>query len=244
MRAMSFIGRRGFIGAMAMALAMTGFLAFAQSAQAAGATGKTAATKESKTDAAKKASDSSSNGFDLNSSLGERVMGNPDAPVTMIEYASLNCPHCAHFHDDILPKIKKAYIDTGKVKLVFRDFPLNGVALKAAMIARCAPADKYFDLVAVIFANQDRWATADDPVKALSQLGELAGMSSDTIHACLSSNTLENALLKRMKDAQDKWKVEATPTFIFNYGEEQFSGAMPFDYFKQKIDSLLSKAKK
>lgn len=98
----------------------------------------------------------------------DKVLGDRDAPVTMIEYSSLTCPHCAHFHTDVLPRIKKEYIDTGKVKLVLRDFPLNQPALIAAQIAHCVPEDRYFGFVSVLFETQAAWAISEDPAAALS----------------------------------------------------------------------------
>jgi protein-disulfide isomerase len=157
--------------------------------------------------------------IDVRAALMDRVLGNEDAPVTIIEYASMTCPHCAHFHNELLAQVKRDVLDTGKAKLVMRDFPIDTVALRAAMMARCAPADKYFDLVEVIFKNQERWARSDDPLKALTQLGTLAGMSDDYIKACINNPELEAALLKRVKDAQTNFSVNATPTFVFNTQE-------------------------
>ena len=109
--------------------------------------------------------------------MGELVLGNPNAPVTVIEYASLSCHHCAEFHAGTLPKLKERYIDTGKVKLVFRDFPLEQNALRAAMIARCAGPERRERFIDVFFKQQDGWSHAKDPTAALSQLAKLGGMS-------------------------------------------------------------------
>lgn len=175
--------------------------------------------------------------------LADRVLGDENAPVTIIEYASMTCGHCGHFHNEVLPKIKEAYVETGKVKIIFRDFPLNAPAVKAAMMARCAPEDKYFQLVEVIFANQARWTTAENPVQSVAQLGKLAGMSEADIQACMGNQALEDGLLKNMQIGQSKWQVQSTPSFIFNNGEMRISGAMPFEEFQKTIDTLLSKAK-
>src|SRR5262245_61512941 len=98
---------------------------------------------------------------------GDHVLGDAKAPITLIEYASFTCPHCAHFHTQILPEIKKKWIDTGKVKLIYRDFPLDQVAAKAAQIAECAPSDRYFGVVDLIFRGQSQWAAAGDPIAEL-----------------------------------------------------------------------------
>src|SRR5262249_57342023 len=97
----------------------------------------------------------------------DRILGKPDAPITIVEYASLTCPHCAAFERDTLPKLKTQYIDTGKVKLIYRDFPLDSRATLAAMIARCAPRDRYFGFVDAFFRSQDQWARSEDPVRSL-----------------------------------------------------------------------------
>ena len=112
-------------------------------------------------------------------SKDDRILGSPTAPITIVEYASLTCPHCAHFTDEVLPEIKKKWIDTGKVKLVLRDFPLDDEAVHASMIARCAPHDRFYAFIDTFFADQANWAAAPDYQAALSRLAELGGMSKD-----------------------------------------------------------------
>lgn len=174
-----------------------------------------------------------------NTLLDERSLGDPNAPITIIEYASMTCNHCANFHNDTLPLLKRDYIDTGKARLVFRDFPLNMPALKAAMLARCAPQDLYFQLVEVIFANQERWAFSEDPVGTVSQLARLAGLSADEIDACLQNQELENALLQSIQTAQNEWQINSTPSFIINDGAARFAGNMAYDELKKILDDLL-----
>src|SRR6218665_1500337 len=106
----------------------------------------------------------------------DRVIGPEDAPITIIEYASLTCPHCRKFHTEVLPTVKRELVNSGKVRIIYRDYPIDNYALKAAMMARCAQNDKYFDLVEVLFQNQDKWMKSDNPLKALAQYGNLAGM--------------------------------------------------------------------
>ncbi|MDP2206567.1 MAG: thioredoxin domain-containing protein [Alphaproteobacteria bacterium] len=146
----------------------------------------------------------------------DRVLGRDDAPITIIEYASLTCPHCAKFHNNSLATIKRDLIDTGKVRLIFRDYPIDNYALRAAMMARCAPNEKYFDLLEVLFKNQDKWTKSDNPLRALAQYGNLAGMDDDFITACMTNAELESALLKRQRDAQTLYRIRSTPTFVFN----------------------------
>ena len=171
--------------------------------------------------------------------MADRVMGDANAPVTILDYSSMTCPHCAHFHTDILPKIKEAYIDTGKVKLIFRDFPFDQAALTASMLAHCAPAERYYPLTDVLFKSQATWSRASDPAKALGQYGKLAGMSQETIDACLANKELADAILNSRLTGQNQYKVEATPTFILNVGKARIEGAQSFEEFSKAIDKLL-----
>lgn len=152
---------------------------------------------------------------DVSKAMADRVLGNPDAPVTITEYASLTCHHCAAFHKNVLPAVKAELIDTGKARLVFRDFPLDGYALKASMMARCAPEDKYFALISVIFNNQERWTKAKDMEAALAQLGVLSGMNPDYIKDCLANEELGKTIMTNLQTAQKAENIHETPSFRF-----------------------------
>ncbi|MDX1922650.1 MAG: DsbA family protein [Alphaproteobacteria bacterium] len=167
--------------------------------------------------------------------LTEHVMGNASAPVTIIEYASLNCSHCAHFHKDILPEVVKKYISTGKVKLIYRDFPLNAMALKAAQLSQCMPEDRYFPFVKTLFENQDAWNSAADPEATLTQYAKLAGLPGERITKCLADKNLQDALVKRRMQAENQFKINATPSFVINYGAETISGIGTFEDFDKAI---------
>ncbi|PWC34007.1 disulfide bond formation protein DsbA [Azospirillum sp. TSO35-2] len=171
--------------------------------------------------------------------MADRVLGDPKAPVTILDYSSMTCPHCAHFHADVLPKIKETYIDTGKVKLIFRDFPFDQAALQASMLAHCAPTERYYPLTDVLFKSQSTWSRSSDPNKALAQYGKLAGMTQDTIDACFASKELADAILNSRLTGQNQYKIEATPTFILNDGKERVEGAQSFEEFAKVIDKLL-----
>lgn len=146
----------------------------------------------------------------------ERVLGNTDAPVTIIEYSSLTCPHCADFHRNLLPEVKKEFIDTGKAKLIFRDFPLDPLATAAAMVARCAPENSYFRLLETLFANQDAWARSNKPLEAISGYARLAGVSGDALTACLQSEDMLSAINGVKAEGTQKYGVRGTPTLIVN----------------------------
>jgi protein-disulfide isomerase len=169
--------------------------------------------------------------------LGEPAIGDPNAPVTIIEYSSLTCPHCAAFHANTLPELKKRYIDTGKVRLVLRDFPLDQMALKAAVIAHCAGPQRQPQFVEVFFAQQASWARAADPEKALRQLAQLGGLGADQIDACLADKALEEAVLQARLEGQEKFKIESTPSFIID--GKTYAGDQSADKFAELIDPLL-----
>ncbi len=168
---------------------------------------------------------------------GDIVIGKAEAPVTVVEYASLTCPHCATFQINTLPEFKKEYVDTGKVKVVFRDFPLDGVALRAAQIARCGGPDRAAGYVDVIFRQQSQWATSQDPIAALKQIGKFGGLSDAQMDACLADKSLEDAILKSRLDGQTKFKVNSTPTLVVN--DKTYPGAASFADLKKIVDPLI-----
>ena len=145
----------------------------------------------------------------------DHVLGDPKAPITLIEYASFTCPHCAHFHTQVLPELKKKWIDTGKVKLVYRDFPLDQVATKAAQIAECAPNDRYFGVIDLIFRGQPQWAASQDPIAELAKPLRIAGMGENEIKACLANEAMSNAVISDYKTGE-ALGVNSTPTLIIN----------------------------
>lgn len=167
----------------------------------------------------------------------DMVLGSPDAKVTIIEYASLTCPHCARFHKETLPKIKAEFVDTGKVKLVYRDFPFDEASLRAAMMARCAGKERYFGFLDALFAAQDSWATPSGWRTALARIGKLGGMSQEAFDACLADKSVEDAILAKRLEGAQKFGVESTPTFFIN--GEKVAGAYPFDHFAQVIKRKL-----
>jgi protein-disulfide isomerase len=143
------------------------------------------------------------------------TLGKADAPTTVIEYFSLNCPHCARFEADPFVKLKKDFIDTGKVKWVMRDYPLNDVALGAAMIAHCS-GDRYMGFVDAFFQTQAAWAGAKDPLAQIKITARLGGMDGPAVDKCLADNALLTAINARATDGTNQYKVKATPTFIID----------------------------
>ena len=173
----------------------------------------------------------------LEAMLADKLLGDRAAPITIIEYSSLTCPHCAGFHTATLPQIKTAYIDTGKAKLVYRDFPLDTAATSAAMVARCS-GDKYFDLVDLLYRTQSSWAGSSDTKSALKKVVEAAGLSSALVDTCLASTDLRNGVQNIRSNGQSQYGVDATPTFIFNE-QQTLEGAWPFSKFDEILKALL-----
>jgi protein-disulfide isomerase len=160
----------------------------------------------------------------------DRILGKPDAPITIFEYASLTCPHCAAFEKEILPQIKSEWIDTGKAKLVFRDFPLDGAALKAAMVARCAPPERFYGFIDMLFTQQASWGISADPAPSLGRLAKLGGMGEEQFQACLKDDALQNKILAGRLAAEKEYGVESTPTFFIN--GKKVVGVRPDEIFE------------
>jgi protein-disulfide isomerase len=167
----------------------------------------------------------------------DHVLGDPNAPILLLEYASLTCPHCAAFHTQILPELKKKWIDTGKVKLVYRDFPLDQVAAKAAQIAECAGKDRYFGVIDLIFRGQPQWATASDPVAELAKPLRIAGLGEKEIKECLANEAKANEVIADYKGGE-VLGVNSTPTLFID--GKQYQGARSVD----ELDATFAKLAK
>lgn len=150
--------------------------------------------------------------------MGERAIGKADAPVRVDEYFSLTCPHCAHFAAETLPQVKKELIDTGKLRLVFHDFPLDRLALTAAAVARYLPPARYEPFVAALLASQDRWAFTRgvNSTEELWKVAALAGLSRESFNAAIADTALQNAILAAQDKAEKTYHIDSTPSFIFN----------------------------
>ena len=170
----------------------------------------------------------------------DRVLGNPDAPVTIVEYASLSCTHCAHFHNDILPKIKENFIDKGKVKLVMRNFPLNEPALRGAMLANCVAPEQYYTFLKVLFQMQDKWAFSESFKDNLAQIASVGGVSPEQFGKCMVDTNLEKEALEIRKNGEEGLRIQSTPTFFVN--GTRLEGAQPFDEFSKVVNSALAAA--
>ncbi len=165
----------------------------------------------------------------------DRIIGQADAPITIVEYASLTCPHCAAFHANTYPEIKKQWIDTGKAKLVFRHFPLDGLGLRAAAVSNCLEGDRHFGFIEILMKSMQQWARSSDPVKALAQISALAGINQEQFDKCFNDEAEMNKILERRQDAANTYNVNSTPSFLIN-GQLQ-SGALDYKRFDELLQN-------
>ena len=163
----------------------------------------------------------------------DRIVGNTDAPITIVEYASLTCPHCASFHANTYPKLKEQWIDTGKAKLVFRHFPLDGLGLRAAAVSNCLEGDRHFGFIEILMKSMQQWARAEDPVKALAQISALAGINQEQFDKCFNDEAEMNKILERRQEAASSYKVDSTPSFLVN--GRLVRGGLDFDAFDKLL---------
>jgi len=173
--------------------------------------------------------------------LPEKFLGDPNAAVKVIEYASMTCTHCARFAKNVFPALKEKYIDTGKIQYILREFPLDPRATAGFMLARCAGDDKYFAMVDVLFAQQPSWAfvEANKVLESMGQIAKQAGFTQAQFEACLQDQKLYDGINAVKKNAEDKFKINSTPTFFIN--GKRASGEMPIEEFDKLIEPLLSK---
>jgi protein-disulfide isomerase len=171
--------------------------------------------------------------------LPDMAMGNDQASVTVVEYASMTCPHCAHFQETTFPELKKRYIDTGKIRYIFREFPLDNLAAAASMLARCAGQNdkgKYFALIDTMFNQQRTWAV-EKPLPPMLAIAKQAGFTEKTFNECLANQKVLDGIEAVRQRAVDKFKVQSTPTFFIN--GNSYAGALSIDEMAKIIDPLL-----
>jgi protein-disulfide isomerase len=163
----------------------------------------------------------------------DRVLGKADAPITIFEFFSLTCPHCAEFEEVTYPKVKAEWVDTGKARIVYRDYPLDQNALKAAMVARCAPPERYAAFVEVLFKQQTVWGLQRDPTDSLKKIAALGGIGADAFDKCINDQDLSKQIVAEEYEAQQKYGVDSTPTFFVN--GKKVVGALPYEDFVKEL---------
>jgi protein-disulfide isomerase len=170
--------------------------------------------------------------------LSELVLGKADAPITVVEYASMTCGHCANFHNKVFQALKDKYIETGKVRFIMREFPLDNLAAAASMLARCSGEGKTFPLISVLFAKQEEWAfVRGDPKPELFKVAKQAGFTQESFEKCLTDQKLLDDIMAIRTTASEKFGVNATPTFFIN--GKKMSGAPTLDEFDKAFASAL-----
>jgi protein-disulfide isomerase len=167
----------------------------------------------------------------------DRFLGSAEAPITIIEYSSLTCPHCASFHAGALPQIKETWIADGRVRLVYRHFPLDAAALRAAAVANCIEGERYFGFLDLLFKSQKRWAKPGGELKGLGQMARLAGMSQEKFEACANDEAEMDRILKRRQDGIQTYRVESTPTLIIN--GDKFEGPRSFSALERRFKEIV-----
>ena len=172
----------------------------------------------------------------------DMVLGKADAPAVLIEYASLTCPSCARFHNEVLPKLKSQYIETGQLKFVYRDFPLDRVALQAAQIARCVPTERYFGFLELLFRQQEQWASgreAGPMIERVKQFASLAGLPRDRATACADDQAMQLKIVAAAQAGEKDYKVTGTPALVIN--GKRHTGAPSFEDVDKALREILRK---
>jgi protein-disulfide isomerase len=169
--------------------------------------------------------------------LGDIALGEPDAPLTVYEYASLTCPHCATFHTQTFPEFREKYIDTGKVRFVLREVYFDQYGLWASMVARCGGEEGFYPLVDAFLGSQGTWTRAPDIGHAIQQVGRRAGLPADRLQQCLSDRDFAKELLETYQENREADDIQSTPTFVIN--GEKHTGAMDFESFSAILDEAL-----
>ena len=176
--------------------------------------------------------------------VGEDMsLGNPNAKVTVIEYASASCPHCARWNEEVYPAFKKKYVDTGKVHYVFREFltPPTEVAAAGFLLARCAGKDKYFPVLDAVYRSQKEWFETQNPGASLLRIAQSYGMNEEQFRACVSDEKAQLALEKRVRKYQEQDQIDSTPSFVIN--GKKIAGEMPLQQLDAEIAAAAAKAK-
>lgn len=170
---------------------------------------------------------------------GNLVIGSENAPVTIIEFSSLSCSHCASFHTNTLSDLKKDYVDTGKLQIIFSDFPTNKPAMDASKLLRCVATNERYDFMNLLFEQQLQWAMPSmDHRQKLVQYAALLGVSNEKANACMDDTNVENQIIANLQAANTDYGVSSTPTFVIKPGDKVLVGARPYGDFSTEIEAL------
>ena len=176
----------------------------------------------------------------LDASLQELSIGDDEAPVTIIEYSSMTCSHCADFHTNTYPTLKKNHIEKGEVRFIFREFPLDKLSMATSMLARCVDSSISLAFIDILFQNRNKWYS-DNALAELKNLSKQAGLSSEDFDQCLNDQELLDQLILQKENAIKEFQINSTPSFIIN--GNVISGNKPYSYFKSEIEKILDSNK-
>jgi protein-disulfide isomerase len=170
----------------------------------------------------------------------DHILGATEAPVTIIEYASLTCPHCATFHKETLPQVKSEWIEAGRARFVYRHYPLDQLALRAAAVSECIKGNGFFGFLDVLFSNQEKWSHSQDPIAAIGQYAALAGLDKATFEACLNDEAAIDRILQKQTDGRDRYGIASTPSFVVN--GSPVVGTRGYDDFKTVLEAAATQS--
>jgi len=171
--------------------------------------------------------------------LGDKSMGDEKAPVTIVEYASLTCIHCSNFHNEVVPQLKAKYIESGKVRLIFREFPFDPLSTAASMLARCAPEARYWPMIDVFYRSFDSWTRAEKPLDAMLAIARQAGFTQESFEACLKNQSVYDGINAQRKRGSEVLGVSSTPTLFIN--GQRVVGGRSIEELEKIIEPLLNK---
>jgi len=166
----------------------------------------------------------------------DRSLGMANAPITIVEFASLTCPHCATFHAETFPQLKDSWIADGRARMVFRHYPLDALALRASAVSECFDGDRFFGFIDLLFKTQAQWSRSDDPLNALRGLSRQAGMSDETFDSCVNDEATLDRILQKVVDARNDHQIQSTPSFVIN--GRKVEGARSFDELQDVLEAV------
>lgn len=175
---------------------------------------------------------------ELRLNADDRYLGEKDAPVQFVEYASMTCGHCAEFHKHVVSQLKKEYVDTGKVRFTLRELPWDNMAMAVAKVARCAPAEQHYNFIDAFFATRENWINSQNPLAAIKQTARLGGMTPDAVDTCLNDEKVHAQIMETKKVALEKLGVKGTPTVFIN--GHMMNGAQGYAAIKAEIEKNLA----
>ncbi|MAJ35793.1 MAG: hypothetical protein CBC12_11635 [Candidatus Puniceispirillum sp. TMED52] len=177
--------------------------------------------------------------FNIDAALSPRIIGDPDAPILIAEYFSMTCGYCAQFHLDTYPEVKTNWIDTGKARFEYRDFPLSELAVYAHALARAVPEAAYEGMLDILLSQQSKWAASQYPLLELQDMARIAGINEDEFSGMMNNRPYLEGIVKIAQDGYDRFEINSTPTFVIN-DKEVIAGFKPYDEFEEILNRFMT----